>query len=96
LEFHFEDAVHFDQYVVVGKTGKVNDQGTKEDIFTVTSAELAGIQCRNCEILVEAYSNKAKTVVLGPHRQLDQSMVDPVTVSSRDDLLGRLGARRRC
>lgn len=96
LEFHFEDPVHYDQHVVVGKTVEVNDQGIKENIFTVTSVELAGIQCRNYEILVEVYSNKAKTVLLGRHRQLDQSMVDAAIVSSPDDLLGRLGARGRC
>lgn len=96
LEFHFEDPVHYDQQFVVGKTVEVNDHGIKEDVFKVSSPGLEGIQCRNYEILVEVYSNKAKTVLLGRHRQLNQSRVDAALVNSPSDLIDRLGARGMC
>lgn len=96
LEFHFEDPVHYDRQFVTGKTVHVNAHGVKVTDFAVLSPEFEGIQCRNYVILVEVYRNRAKRVLLGRHRQIDQSRVDASLVSSPADLLGRLGASGKC
>jgi hypothetical protein len=96
LEFHFDDPVHYDQVVVVGKTVEVNEQGVKVLDFAVQSPELEGIQCKNYEIMVEVYNNKAKTVLLGRHRQIDQSRVDSALAVTPEELVKRLGAPGGC
>ncbi len=76
--------------VAVSKTVESNEQGVKVLDFAVQSPELEGIQCRNYEIMVEVYSNKAKTVPLGQHRQMVQSRIDSCMVTTPDELAERL------
>ena len=64
---------------------KVMKAGDKSDFFR--SQQYEGIKCRNYEILVHVYRDKAKTELLGLHRQIDQSRINYSRIKTLEDLV---------